>query len=101
MSFGIGPQSSALAASDDQLGTWTAGLANVLFDAGSHKFQYGQLLTWQASFAGTSDRPRVDPGAFQPLINPFPITRSTSCQSESPARIAFSIRMKIGYGALS
>ncbi|TLD46650.1 MAG: hypothetical protein FAZ92_01077 [Accumulibacter sp.] len=43
VSFGIGPQSSALAASDDQLGTekWTAGLANVLFDAGSHKFQYG------------------------------------------------------------
>lgn len=69
VSFGIGPQLTAPTATEDQLGSekWSAGFANVLFNAKSHRFQYGYLLTWQASFAGADDRPSVNTGAFQPF----------------------------------
>lgn len=69
VSFGIGPQLTAPTATEDQLGSekWSAGFANVLFNARSPKFQYGYLLTWQASFAGVSDRASVNAGAFQPF----------------------------------
>jgi hypothetical protein len=69
MSFGIGPQLTAPTACKDELGSekWSAGFANVLFNAKSSKFQYGYLLTWQASFAGDSDREDVNVGAFQPF----------------------------------
>jgi hypothetical protein len=69
VSFGIGPQLTAPTATKDELGTgkWEAGFANVLFNANSHKFQYGYLLTWQASFAGDSDRDNVNVAAFQPF----------------------------------
>jgi hypothetical protein len=69
VSFGIGPQLTAPTACKDELGSekWSAGFANVLFNAKSSKFQYGYLLTWQASFAGDSDREDVNVGAFQPF----------------------------------
>jgi len=69
VSFGIGPQLTAPTATKDDLGSgkWSAGLANVLFSAKSPKFQYGYLLTWQASFAGDSSRQDVNVGAFQPF----------------------------------
>ena len=69
VSFGIGPQLTAPTASKDELGSdkWSAGFANVLFNANSKFFQYGYLLTWQASFAGNSDRDNVNLGAFQPF----------------------------------
>jgi hypothetical protein len=69
VSFGIGPQLTAPTASDDELGSekWSAGFANVLFNASSARFQYGYLLTWQASFAGDSDREDVNIAAFQPF----------------------------------
>ena len=69
ISFGIGPQLTAPTASDDQLGSekWSAGFANVLFNAKSPKFQYGYLLTWQASFAGDDNATDVNTGAFQPF----------------------------------
>ncbi|EFK10822.1 conserved hypothetical protein [delta proteobacterium NaphS2] len=69
VSFGIGPQLTAPTASEEQLGSgkWSAGFANVLFNANSHKFQYGYLLTWQASFAGEGDRENVNVGALQPF----------------------------------
>ncbi len=47
---------------------WSVGLANVLFNAKSHKYQFGYLLTWQHSFAGESDRADVNIGAFQPFF---------------------------------
>jgi small neutral amino acid transporter SnatA (MarC family) len=58
LSFGIGPQITAPTASKDALGSekWSAGLVNTLFNFGSPKFQYGYLLSWQASFAGSHDR---------------------------------------------
>jgi hypothetical protein len=69
VSFGIGPQLTAPTAGKDELGSekWSAGVANVLFNAGSSRFQYGYLLTWQASFAGADDRSDVNTGAFQPF----------------------------------
>lgn len=69
VSFGIGPQVTAPTATKDALGSekWSAGLANVLFNASSPRFQYGYLLTWQASFAGEDDRSDVNMAAFQPF----------------------------------
>jgi len=69
VSFGIGPQLTVPTATENQLGSekWSAGFANVLFNAKSPKFQYGYLLTWQASFAGADDRESVNSGAFQPF----------------------------------
>jgi hypothetical protein len=68
--FGFGPQITAPTAPDERLGSekWSAGFANVLFNARSPKFQYGYLLTWQASFAGSGDRADVNLGAFQPFL---------------------------------
>ena len=69
ISFGLGPQLTIPTATDKYLGTekWSAGFANVLFNATSAKFQYGYLLTWQHSFAGEDDRADVNLGAFQPF----------------------------------
>jgi hypothetical protein len=68
VSFGIGPQLTVPTGGKDT-GTekWSAGFANLLFDASSPKFQYGYLLTWQTSFAGSRDRANVNVGAFQPF----------------------------------
>jgi hypothetical protein len=70
VSFGIGPQLTVPTAVKDALGSekWSAGFANVLFNAKSPKFQYGYLLTWQASFAGEKSRADVNVGAFQPFL---------------------------------
>lgn len=70
ISFGIGPQLTAPTATEDELGRekWSAGFANVLFNATSKKFQYGYLLTWQHSFAGNDDRADVNLGAFQTFL---------------------------------
>ncbi|QUJ70196.1 hypothetical protein KDD30_18890 (plasmid) [Photobacterium sp. GJ3] len=69
VSFGVGPQLTAPTASKDEVGSekWSAGIANVLFNASSAVFQYGYLLTWQESFAGEDARQDVNVGAFQPF----------------------------------
>ncbi len=69
VSFGLGPQLTVPTATKDELGSekWSGGFANVLFNASSSKFQYGYLLTWQASFAGDNDRADVNVAAFQPF----------------------------------
>jgi len=69
VSFGIGPQITVPSASKSKLGSekWSAGFANVLFNASSRVFQWGYLLTWQHSFAGEGDREDVNIGAFQPF----------------------------------
>ena len=70
ISFGFGPQITAPIASKDELGSekWSAGFANVLFNASSAKVQYGYLLTWQESFAGEDDREDINMAAFQPFV---------------------------------
>lgn len=69
ISFGIGPQLTAPTTTNKKLDSkkWSAGFANVLFNANSSLFQFGYLLTWQASFAGSSDAENVSLGAFQPF----------------------------------
>ena len=69
ISIGIGPQLSLPTATKDALGSekWSAGFANVLFDARSKQYQYGYLLTWMASFAGEENRDDVNVGALQPF----------------------------------
>lgn len=69
VSFGIGPQITAPTAGKDELGSekWSAGFANVLFNANSPKLQYGYLLTWQESFDGDDARDDVNMAAFQPF----------------------------------
>ncbi|MDV7145945.1 hypothetical protein R3X27_24985 [Tropicimonas sp. TH_r6] len=69
VSFGIGPQVTAPTATEDTLGSgkWSLGLANVLFNGTNPKFQWGYLLTWQASVGGDEDREDVNLGAFQPF----------------------------------
>jgi hypothetical protein len=70
LSFGVGPQITAPTATVKELGSekWSGGLVNTLFNFKSKKFQYGYLLSWQASFAGASDRANVNMGAFQPFL---------------------------------
>lgn len=70
ISFGIGPQLTAPTATKDALGSqkWSAGIANVLFNATSRVVQYGYLLTWQHSFAGEDQRATVNVAAFQPFV---------------------------------
>ncbi|WP_228530407.1 hypothetical protein [Tamlana sp. I1] len=66
---GIGPSITAPTASDDLLGTgkWQGGFAFVTFVAKSPIFQFGGLITWQASFAGDEDRANTNMGAIQPF----------------------------------
>jgi hypothetical protein len=67
--MGIGPSLTAPTASDDLLGTgkWQGGFAFVAFFAKSPIFQYGALVTWQASFAGDDDRADTSMAAVQPF----------------------------------
>lgn len=69
VSFGFGPQITMPTAGDDSLGSgkWSLGFANVLFNGNSPRFQWGYLLTWQASVAGDDDRADVNIAAFQPF----------------------------------
>jgi hypothetical protein len=70
VSFSVGPQMTIPTATKGELGSekWSAGLVNVLFDVTSPTFQYGYLLSWQASFAGAADRDAVNIGTFQPFL---------------------------------
>ena len=67
--MGIGPLVAAPTASETVLGTgkWQAGFAFVAFIANSPTFQFGGLITWQASFACDSDREDTNFGAIQPF----------------------------------
>lgn len=70
LSFGVGPQITAPTATVKELGAgkWSAGILNMLFNYRSKKFQWGYLVTWQASFAGASDRDDVNAGGLQPFL---------------------------------
>jgi hypothetical protein len=104
VSFGVGPQITAPTATDETLGSekWSAGLANVLFDARSSKYQYGYLLTWQQSFAGESDRADVNFGAFQPFgmlqLGGGHYLRSTGIWTYNFESDSYSIPLGLGYG---
>jgi hypothetical protein len=104
VSFGLGPQINAPTATKDTLGSekWSAGLANVLFDGRSKKFQYGYLLTWMASFAGEEDRADVNIGAFQPFgmyqLGKGRYLRSTGIWVYNFDTDGYSVPVGIGFG---
>jgi hypothetical protein len=66
---GIGPLIAAPTAQETELGSgkWQGGLAFVAFIAKSPVFQFGGLITWQASFAGDNDRDNTNFSAVQPF----------------------------------
>lgn len=107
VSFGIGPQFTLPTASDEAVGAekWQAGLANVLFNATDPIFQWGYLLTWQASFAGDDDRGYVSLGAFQPFLfyqlGQGWYLRSTGIWTYDFAGDAYSIPVGLGLGKVT
>jgi len=66
---GVGPMLTLPTASEDVLGTgkWQGGFAFVAFIAKSPIFQFGGLITWQASFAGDENRSSTSLAAIQPF----------------------------------
>lgn len=104
VSFGFGPQITAPTATDDALGSerWSAGVANVLFNATSSKFQYGYLLTWQHSFTGKSGRADVNVGAFQPFaiyqLGGGTYLRATPIWAYNFDNDAYSVPLGVGVG---
>lgn len=104
VSFGFGPQINMPTATNDALGSekWSAGFANVLFDARSKKFQYGYLLTWATSFAGADDRADVNISAFQPFaiyqLGKGRYLRSTGIWVYDFETDNYSVPLGIGFG---
>lgn len=104
IAFGIGPQITAPTASKDALGSekWSAGIVNTLFNASSKIFQYGYLLSWQASFAGEDDRAKVNIGGFQPFLfyqlGGGTYLRSTAVMSYNFENDTYSVPIGLGIG---
>jgi hypothetical protein len=107
VSIALGPQLTAPTASDEGLGSekWSAGLAHVLFDGRSKKFQYGYLLTWQHSFAGEEDRRDVNIGALQPFafyqLGKGLYLRSAPIWAYNFENEAYSVPLGLGIGKVS
>jgi len=105
IAFGIGPQlTMPTATGNDALGSekWSAGLVNTLFSFASPKFQYGYLLSWQASFAGADDRADVNLGAFQPFLfyqlGGGTYLRSTAVMAYNFENDTYSVPLGLGIG---
>ena len=104
VSFGFGPQITAPTATDKAVGSekWSAGLVNVLFNASSPKFQYGYLLSWQNSFAGSSRREDADLVALQPFamyqLGGGTYLRSTPIWTYNLANDSYSVPLGLGIG---
>ena len=65
--LGAGPLIAVPTATDDALGSgkWQGGIAVIIFQVVSPQLQIGGLITWQASFAGQSDRVNTNVMALQ------------------------------------
>jgi hypothetical protein len=104
LSVGIGPQITMPTATKDALGSgqWSAGLVHTLFDASSKRFQYGYLLSWQASFAGDDNRSKVNVGGFQPFmfyqLGGGTYLRSTAVMSYNLENDSYSVPVGLGIG---
>lgn len=107
ISFGIGPQITAPTATDDALGSekWSAGFANVMFNATSAKIQWGYLLTWQKSFAGDDDRADVNLGALQPFVfyqlGGGTYLRSSAVMTYDFENDAYTVPVSLGVGQVT
>lgn len=104
LSFGVGPQLTAPTATSKELGSgkWSAGLVNTLFNFKSKKFQWGYLLSWQASFAGPDDRAKVNIGAMQPFLflqlGKGKYLRSTGAAAYNFENSTYSVPVGLGFG---
>lgn len=104
LSFGIGPQITAPSATVKELGSgkWSAGLVNTLFNFKSKKFQWGYLLSWQASFAGPDDRANVNVGALQPFLffqlGKGKYLRSTGATVYNFENSTYNVPIGLGFG---
>ena len=104
VSFGVGPMLDLPTATDEKLGTkkYSAGVANVLFNATSKRFQYGYLLTYSHSFAGDSNSDTVNLGAFQPVmmlqLGKGTYLRSTGIWSKDFEHNTYTIPLGLGIG---
>ena len=67
--IGVGPLLVAPTTSNEALGSgkWQIGAAAVYFNLKSPKLQYGGLVTYQQSFAGSSNRPDTSLMILQPI----------------------------------
>ena len=103
-SVGFGPQITAPTATGAALGSgkWSLGLMHILFDYSSPRFQWGYLLSWQASVAGAEERPNVNVGAFQPFLfyqlGKGAYLRSTPIMSYSFESGAYTVPIGLGVG---
>jgi hypothetical protein len=104
ISFGVGPQVTLPTATDDATGSgkWSAGIVNTLFAMTSPTFQYGYLLSWQASFAGEDNRADVNLGGFQPFLfyqlGGGTYLRSTGAMAYSFENDTYSVPVGLGIG---
>jgi hypothetical protein len=75
---------------------------HTLFNARSPKFQYGYLLSWQASFAGEDDRAKVNVGGFQPFLfyqlGGGSYLRSSAVMTYDFEKKTYSVPLGLGFG---
>lgn len=104
LTLGVGPIVAAPTASEDALGSgkWQGGLAAVVFGVPSPQFQYGGLLTWQASFAGDSERADTSVLAIQPFgiwqLGAGTYLRSTGVWVFDLEKETYSVPVGLGIG---
>ncbi len=104
VSFGLGPQVTAPTATAHETGTgkWQGGLAAVYFDATSQRVQWGGLVTWQADFAGPSNRPGTNVLAVQPFyfiqLGKGLYVRSTAVMAFNLENGSYNVPVGLGLG---
>lgn len=103
-SFGVGPQVTVPTATSHETGTgkWQGGLAAIYFNATSQSVQWGGLVTWQADFAGPSNRPGTNVLAVQPFyfvqLGKGLYVRSTAVMAFNLENGSYSVPVGLGIG---
>jgi hypothetical protein len=102
--LGVGPQVVIPTASSDFTGSgkWQLGGAFVLFNTASPVFQWGALITFQASIAGDEDRPATSLLIAQPFgvfqLGKGAYLRSTALWSFNIENDAYNVPIGVGAG---
>jgi hypothetical protein len=103
----VGPQVALPTATSNNTGTgkWQLGGALVAFNASSAVFQYGALLTYQASVAGASDRADVSNLQMQPFLlfqlGKGSYLRSTGLWSFNLEANSYNVPFGVGLGQVA
>jgi hypothetical protein len=104
MLIGLGPQVVIPTASSQYTGSgkWQLGGALVLFNTASPVFQWGSLVTFQASVAGQADRPNTSLLIIQPFgifqLGQGAYLRSTALWSFNIQNNSYNVPLGIGAG---